>query len=48
VVGATAGAAAGTIRKWQKLFDEDDRSDGAGTRLHLEKVQEQLQPLFRI
>jgi transposase len=35
------------IRKWQKLCDEDDPNEGAGTRLHLEKLQEQLQALPR-
>ena len=37
----------GMIRKWQKLCDEDDPNEGAGTRLHLEKLQEQLQALPR-
>ena len=32
---------------WQKQCDEDDPNEGAGTRLHLEKLQEQLQALPR-
>ena len=36
-----------SIRKWQKLCDEDDPNEGAGTRLHLEKLQEQLQAMPR-
>ncbi len=36
-----------SIRKWQKLCDEDDPNEGAGTRVHLEKLQEQLQALPR-
>jgi transposase len=35
------------IRKWQKLCDEDDPNEGGGMRLHLEKLQEQLQALPR-
>jgi transposase len=35
------------IRQWQKLCDEDDPNEGAGMRLHLEKLQEQLQALPR-
>jgi Transposase DDE domain len=35
------------IRKWQKLCDEDDPNEGAGTRLRLEKLQEQLQAMPR-
>jgi transposase len=36
-----------SIRKWQKLCDEDDPNEGAGTRLHLERLQEQLQAMPR-
>ncbi len=36
-----------SIRKWQKQCDEDDPNEGAGTRMHLEKLQEQLQALPR-
>ena len=36
-----------SIRKWQKLCDEDDPNEGAGTRVHLEKLQEQLQAMPR-
>src|SRR6266699_848656 len=36
-----------SIRKWQKQCDEDDPNEGAGTRRHLEKLQEQLQALPR-
>lgn len=35
------------IRQWQKLCEEDDPNEGAGTRLHLEKLQEQLQAMPR-
>src|SRR5437899_7150467 len=35
------------IRKWQKQCDEDDPNEGAGTRVHLEKLQEQLQAMPR-
>jgi transposase len=35
------------IRKWQKLCDADDPNEGAGTRVHLERLQEQLQALPR-
>ena len=35
------------IRRWQKLCDEDDPNEGAGTRLQLEKLQEQLQAMPR-
>src|SRR5271165_2425002 len=31
------------IRQWQKLCDGDDPNEGAGMRLHLKKLQEQLQ-----
>src|ERR1700688_707122 len=36
-----------SIRRWQKLCDEDDPNEGAGTRVHLEKVQERLQAMPR-
>ena len=36
-----------SIRKWQKQCDEDDPNEGAGTRVHLEKLQEQLQAMPR-
>jgi transposase len=36
-----------SIRKWQKQCNEDDPNEGAGTRLHLEKLQERLQALPR-
>src|SRR6266849_7156695 len=36
-----------SIRKWQKLCDEDDPNEGAGTRLHLEKLQERMQAMPR-
>src|ERR1039457_2728708 len=36
-----------SIRKWQKLCDEDDPNEGAGTRVHLEKLPEQLQEMPR-
>ena len=36
-----------SIRQWQKLCDEDDPNEGAGTRVHLEKLQEQLQAMPR-
>jgi IS5 family transposase len=35
------------IRQWQKLCDEDDPNEGAGMRLRLEKLQEQLQAMPR-
>jgi transposase len=35
------------IRQWQKRCDEDDPNEGAGTRVHLEKLQEQLQAMPR-
>jgi transposase len=35
------------IRKWQKLCEADDPNEGAGTRVHLERLQEQLQALPR-
>ncbi len=35
------------IRKWQKLCDADDPNEGAGMRLHLKKLQEQLQAMPR-
>jgi hypothetical protein len=35
------------IRQWQKLCEEDDPNEGAGMRLRLEKLQEQLQALPR-
>ena len=35
------------IRQWQKQCEEDDPNEGAGTRVHLEKLQEQLQALPR-
>lgn len=35
------------IRKWQKLCDEEDPNEGSGTRLHLERLQEQLQEMPR-
>src|SRR5260370_7526319 len=35
------------IRKWQQLCEEDDPNEGAGTRVHLEKLQEQLQAMPR-
>src|SRR5713101_3289280 len=36
-----------SIRKWQKLCDEEDPNEGAGPRLHLERLQEQLQAMPR-
>jgi len=35
------------IRQWQKLCDEDDPNEGAGMRLRLGKLQEQLQAMPR-
>lgn len=35
------------IRKWQKMCDEDDPNEGVGMRLHLKKLQEQLQAMPR-
>ena len=35
------------IRKWQKLCDEEDPNEGSGTRLHLERLQEQLREMPR-
>ena len=36
-----------SIRKWQKLCDEQDPNEGAGTRVPLEKLKEQLQEMPR-
>lgn len=36
-----------SIRQWQKRCDEDDPNEGAGTRVHLEKLQQQLQAMPR-
>src|SRR6266850_6819224 len=36
-----------SIRQWQKLCDEEDPNEGAGTRLHVERLQERLQAMPR-
>jgi transposase len=36
-----------SIRKWQKQCDEDDPNEGAGMRIRLEGLQEQLQEMPR-
>jgi transposase len=35
------------IRQWQKQCDEEDPNEGAGTRLHLQDLQEQLRAMPR-
>ena len=35
------------IRKWQKLCDEEDPNEGSGTRVQLERLQEQLAEMPR-
>ena len=35
------------IRKWQKQCDEEDPNEGAGTRVHVEGLQEQLEQMPR-
>src|SRR5579871_893608 len=36
-----------SIRRWQKLCDQDDPNEGPGTRVALENLQEQLQAMPR-
>jgi transposase len=35
------------VRKWQKLCDQEDSNEGAGTRVQLEQLQERLQEMPR-